>query len=385
MIYLDNAATSWPKPETVVRAMTNFMDNIGANPGRSGHRLSVEAGRIVNDARESVARLFNVRDPMRVIFGLNATDGLNLGIRGILRKGDHVITGSMEHNSVMRPLRELEQKGVELTVVQCSKEGFPAPQDVGDAMKKNTKLIVINHASNIVGSIAPIREIGKIAREHEILFLIDAAQTGGCIPIDMEADYIDLIGFTGHKGLLGPQGTGGLIIGERVGLKELTLQRSGGTGSKSEFENQPDFLPDKYESGTMNTVGLAGLTAGVEFVLSETVEKIHEKEMRLSKRFIEGATGIPDLGLYGCCDERRQTSTFSFNINGMSQSEAGFILDEEYGIMCRVGLHCAPTAHKTIGTFPDGTIRFGMGYFITEAEVEFALEALRRMVNRNKK
>ncbi len=383
MIYFDNAATSFPKPKSVIQAMTEFMNEIGANPGRSGHHLSVEAGRIVNNARENIAKLFNVKDPMRVVLGSNATDALNLGIRGILRKGDHVLTGSMEHNSVMRPLRELEQKGVELTVVQCSKEGFLEPQDVSKAIKKNTKLIVLNQASNVVGSLLPIREVGKIARENEILFLIDAAQTAGCVPIDIETDRIDLLAFTGHKSLLGPQGTGGLVIGDNVNPKELTPLKSGGTGSRSEFEYQPDFLPDKYESGTMNTVGVAGLAAGVQFVLDETVEKIRKKEKKLTKRFIEDASGISNLRLYGGCDEKRQTSTISFTMKNISQSEAGLILDEEYGILCRVGLHCAPSAHKTIGMFPNGTIRFGMGYFNTQAEVDFALDALRKMVNRN--
>ena len=383
MIYFDNAATSFPKPPSVILAMNNFMNNVGANPGRSGHRLSIEAGRIVNDARDSIAEIFNVQDPMRVIFGINATDGLNLGIRGILKKGDHVITSSMEHNSVMRPLRELEKNGLELKVLQCSEEGFLKPEKIKNEIKKNTKLIVINHASNVVGTILPIREIGKIARENEILFMIDSAQTGGCLNIDMEADFIDLLAFTGHKSLLGPQGTGGLIIGEYVNLKEFRAQKAGGTGSKSEFEEQPQFIPDKYESGTMNTVGLAGLNSGVEFVLKETIEKIHNYEMKITKHFIDGVKEIEGITLYGCLDEKKQTSTISFNINGMSQSEACFILDEEYDIMSRVGLHCAPSAHKTIGTFPDGTIRFGLGYFTKIEEIDFALEVLKIMVEKN--
>ncbi len=360
--------------------MAEFMNNVGANPGRSGHRLSVEAGRIVNEVRDNVAELFNVEDPLRVIFGLNATDGLNLGIRGVLRKGDHVITSSMEHNSVMRPLRELEEKGVDLTVVQASPQGFLDPGEVAGSIRKETRLIVLNHASNIVGSIAPIREIGRIARENGIYFMIDAAQTGGCYPIDMKADNVDLLGFTGHKGLLGPQGTGGLVIGDHVDPDDIRVMRSGGTGSKSEFESQPAFLPDRYESGTMNTVGLAGLTAGVRFILDETVEKIHEKEQRLTERFLQGAQDIPGLTIYGGHDPTRQTSTISFNIEGLSQSEAGFILDEDYEIMCRVGLHCAPSAHKTIGTFPAGTVRFGLGYFVTEEDIDFALDALREIV-----
>lgn len=380
-IYFDNAATSWPKPKSVIEAMVDFSENIGANPGRSGHRLSIEAGRVVNEARERIAELLELEDPMRVVFGSNATDALNLAMRGILRKGDHVITSSMEHNSVMRPLRDLEKRGMKLTVVQCSREGFLEPENVDCAIKENTKLIVLNQASNVVGSLLPTREIGKIARENDILFLIDAAQTAGCFPIDMESDKIDLLAFTGHKSMMGPQGTGGLVIGENVDIKELNHLKSGGTGSRSEFERQPDFLPDKYESGTLNTVGLAGLSAGVQFVLDETVEKIREKEMRLTKRFIKGTCEILNLSLYGGCDENRQTSTISFTLKDISPSQIGLTLDEKYGILCRVGLHCAPLAHKTIGTFPDGTIRFGMGYFNTEKEVDFALEALEKMVS----
>jgi cysteine desulfurase family protein len=380
MIYFDNAATSFPKPKSVGEAMIEFMDKIGANPGRSGHRLSVEAGRIVLDAREAIAKLLNVDDPMRIVFQSNATEALNLGLRGILNAGDHVITGSMEHNSVMRPLRDLEQKGIELTIVQGSKEGFLEPQYVSEAVKKNTKMIVLNQASNVVGSLLPTREVGKIAREKNIPFLIDAAQTAGCFPIDMKSDLIDLLAFSGHKSLLGPQGTGGLVIGENVDIKELTHLKSGGTGSRSEYEKQPDFLPDKYESGTLNTVGLAGLAVGVHFVLEETVEKIRDKEMELTRRFIDGARELPGLTLYGGLNEKRQTSTISFVLSNVSPSETGLILDEKYDVLCRVGLHCAPMAHRTIGTFPNGTVRFGMGYFNTSAEVDLALEALKDMV-----
>ncbi|UCF09216.1 MAG: aminotransferase class V-fold PLP-dependent enzyme [Thermoplasmata archaeon] len=379
-IYFDNAATSWPKPESVISAMVNFSKNIGANPGRSGHRLSIEAGRVVNDAREKVAELFGVIDPMRVVFGLNATDALNLAMRGILRKGDHVITSSMEHNSVMRPLRDLERQGVELSVAQCSKEGILDPRDIGDAIRKNTRMIVLNHASNIVGTLLPVREVGKQARESGILLLVDAAQTAGCVPIDMNRDFIDLLAFTGHKSLQGPQGTGGLIIGMEFDIEELRPLKAGGTGSRSEFEHQPDFLPDRYESGTLNTVGLAGLAAGVKFVMDETVKRIREKEMELARRFLEGAGDIPGCSLYGPKDEQKQTSTISFNLDNHSPSETGLTLDEKFGIMCRVGLHCAPAAHRTIGTFPNGTVRFGFGYFNSEEEVDFALEALTKMV-----
>jgi len=344
-----------------------------------------------------------MEDPLRVIFGINATEALNLGIQGILKKGDHVITSSMEHNSVMRPLRDLEDRGVvDLTVIQCQPDGSMHPEAVEAAIRKDTRMIVLNHASNVVGTILPIREVGRINREHEnIMFLLDTAQTAGALPIDMNADHIDLLAFTGHKALLGPQGTGGLVINETVDIRELTPLKQGGTGSRSELEHQPEFLPDRYESGTMNAVGLAGLAASVEWILNETIDRIHEKEVALSRHFIQrmqeliGDSRIhpsdsPDgddnrlsgdlpITLYGTADENRQTSTFSFNIRDLSQSEIGLHLDEEFDIMCRVGLHCAPSAHRTIGTFPHGTVRFGMGYLTTEEEVDIVLDAVRKL------
>jgi cysteine desulfurase/selenocysteine lyase len=387
MIYFDNAATSWPKPPGVVEAMVHFMKEVGANPGRSGHRLSVEAGRIVYETREALAELFNIEDPLRIVFGYNVTEGLNLALRGYLRPGDHVITSSMEHNSVMRPLRALEREGVELTVLPCSPQGFLDPADVEAAIQTNTVMVVLNHGSNVVGSLLPVAEAGRICRQHDLLLLVDAAQTAGAYPIDVEADHIDLLGFTGHKALCGPMGTGGLYIGPRVDLKRLEPLKRGGTGSRSELEEQPGFLPDMCESGTANTVGLAGLGAGVRFVLEQGVEKIRRHEEELTAQLIKGLKAIPSTGsgqrsgviLYGGHDATRQTATVSFTITGLEPSEVGLQLDEEYGIMSRVGLHCAPSAHKTIGTFPTGTVRFALSYFNTEEEVEAAVRAVREM------
>ncbi|MFN3763098.1 MAG: aminotransferase class V-fold PLP-dependent enzyme, partial [Anaerolineae bacterium] len=285
MIYLDNAATSWPKPPEVLTAMARFMTEVGANPGRSGHRLSVEAGRIVYAAREAVAQLFNAPDPLRVVFGMNATEGINLALRGLLRPGDHVVTSSMEHNSVMRPLRALEREGVEVTVVPCSPEGMLDPQAVLAAIRPHTRLVVLNHASNVTGTILPVAEVGRALRQiNGPLLVVDAAQSGGAVPIDMQADGIDLLAFTGHKSLYGPTGTGGLIIGERVPLEEFRPLIRGGTGSRSEREEQPDFLPDMCESGTPNAVGLAGLEAGVRWVLEQGVEAIRAHEVALAQR-----------------------------------------------------------------------------------------------------
>jgi len=378
-IYFDNAATSWPKPPEVIRAMVRFMEEVGANPGRSAHRLSAEAARIVYDAREALAELFHVPDPLRIVFCSNATEAINLALKGLLRPGDHVVTSSMEHNAVMRPLRALERQGVEVTVVPCSPEGFLNPADLEGAIRPNTKLIALNHASNVVGTILPVAAAGEVARRHGLLLLVDAAQTAGAYPIDVEADKIDLLAFTGHKSLLGPMGTGGLYIGERVALSDFEPLKRGGTGSRSELEEQPDFLPDMCESGTLNAVGIAGLLAGVRFVLERGVEEIRRHEVELTQKLIEGLSTIPGVTVYGGRDPQRQTATVSFNVEGLEPSEVGLRLDEERGILCRVGLHCAPAAHKTIGTFPRGTVRFGLGYFNTMEEVERAVEAVGKL------
>jgi len=385
VIYFDNAATTWPKPPAVAEAMVRFLEEVGANPGRAAHRRAIESGRVVYNAREAVAEVFSAPDPLRVVFGANVTEALNLALRGYLRPGDHVITSGMEHNAVMRPLRELERfpeprsGGVELTVVGCSPEGFLDPDDVEAAIRPNTVMVALNHASNVVGTLLPVAEVGRIVREHDLLLLVDAAQTGGAYPIDVQADRIDLLGFTGHKALHGPMGTGGLIIGERVDLGRLRPLKRGGTGSNSELEEQPDFLPDMCESGTPNAVGLAGLSAGVRWVLNRGVGAIRAHEVAMTQRLIDGLQAIGRVTVYGGLDAGRQTATVSFNIAGMAPSEAGLRLDEEHGIMCRVGLHCAPAAHKTIGTFSDGTVRFGLSAFNTLEDVEVALEAVRQL------
>jgi len=376
IIYFDNAATSYPKPEEVAQAMVHFSREIGASPGRSGHRLAIEAGRVVFEAREKISQLFGVKDSSRVVFGLNATEGINQGLQGLLRPGDHVITSSMEHNSVMRPLRAMEKEGLEVTVLPCTTEGLLDPLDVRKASRKNTKMVVLNHASNVVGTLQPLAEIGKVCRRQGVLFFVDAAQSAGAVPIDMEREMIDLLAFTGHKALFGPQGTGGLILGERVDEKDLVPMKRGGTGSRSEMEEQPDFLPDLCESGTPNTVGLAGLLAGLDFVLKEGVERIQEHERGLTDRLLRGLLETPGVAVYGLRDARKQLATVSFNLQGVAPSEVGLRLDEEYGILCRVGLHCSPSSHRTLGTFPEGTVRFSMSYLNRPAEMDRALQAV---------
>ncbi len=376
IIYLDNPATSWPKPPQVKEAMNRFMDEIGANPGRSGHSLSIEAARIIYEAREALSVLFHVKDSSRIVFTLNATESINLALKGLLKPKDHVITSSMEHNSVMRPLRHLEKMGVELSVVPCSAEGMLDPMEVERKIRSNTRMIVLNHASNVTGTLLPIREVGKIAREYDLLFLVDAAQTAGAYPLDIEEDGVDLLAFTGHKSLYGPQGTGGLVIGENVNFQDLTPLKQGGTGSRSEFEEQPDFLPDRYESGTPNTVGIAGLLAGVQFVLKKGVERIRQHEMELVEKLIRGLREIDQIKLYGPHRQEDRIATISFNFTHLSPSEGAYRLEKEFGILCRPGLHCAPSAHHTLGTFPNGTIRFGLSVFNTEADIEAAIQAI---------
>jgi cysteine desulfurase family protein len=378
IIYFDNAATSWPKPPEVNAAMQKYMRKIGANPGRSGHRLSVEAARIIYDAREKLAQLFNVSDPLRIVLTKNATEALNIAILGFLKPGDHVITSSMEHNSVMRPLRAMEAEGISLTVIPCDNSGLINPAQIAAAIKKNTKAIFITHASNVTGTIMPVSDIGRIAREHGLAFCVDAAQTAGSYPIDVIEMNIDLLAFTGHKSLFGPSGTGGLFM--REGLeKRIEPIYVGGTGSRSEVEEQPDFMPDRYEAGTPNTVGIAGLHAGVDFVLSEGVHQIQSKEASLVKTFVKGISDLPGIIIYGQTSADRRIPVVSFNIAGLDPAAIALELDERYKIMSRSGIHCAPSAHKTIGTYPMGTVRFSFSYFNTQEQLAKAIEALRKI------
>ncbi len=379
MIYLDNAATSWPKPPQVKEAMIRYIEKIGANPGRSGHLLSVEAARILYEARETLAKLFHVRDPLRIVFTLNATESINLALRGLLKPSNHIITSSMEHNSVMRPLRELERQGIELSILPCSDRGWLDPKEVERKIQPNTTMVVLNHASNVTGALLPVKEVALITRKHDLLFLVDAAQTAGAYPINVEQDGIDLLAFTGHKSLYGPQGTGGLVIGDRVDEKEMVPLKRGGTGSRSEFEEQPDFLPDRFESGTPNGVGIAGLLAGTQFVLERGVEKIRQEESRLMDKLMEGLREIPQVRFYSPENKKNRIATFSFNLGQRSPSDVALRLEKEFGILCRSGLHCAPAAHRTIGTFPEGTVRFSLSQFNTQDEMETAIQAVSRI------
>ena len=392
MIYLDHAATSWPKPPEVTQAMADFLARAGGNPGRSGHRLSIEAGRIVYDARECVAELFGAADPLRIIFTLNATHALNIALAGLLRPGDHVVTSSMEHNAVMRPLRALCRapgdpaapatwpRGIRLTVVPCAADGTLNLGDLERAVAPGTRLVVLNHASNVCGTIQPVAEAAAIAHRAGALLLVDAAQTAGVLPIDVQEMGIDLLAFTGHKGLQGPPGTGGLVLGAGVDAAQIEPFMRGGTGSRSESEEQPEDLPDKFEAGTPNGVGIAGLGAGVRWVLDRGVDAIRSHEVALAQALIAGLAELPGVTVHGPLDAELCTATISITAAGRRVSEIGWRLDEEHGVLSRVGLHCAPAAHRTLGTFPEGTVRFAPGAFTTLDEIQAAVRAVAQVL-----
>jgi cysteine desulfurase family protein len=381
VVYLDNAATSFPKPPATLKAMMRYQQEIGGSPGRSGHRLSIEAGRVVHEAREVLARLFNIHDPLQIVLTQNATEALNIALIGLLKPGDHVVTTGMEHNAVMRPLRFLASRGVDLSVVPTSNRGELDPDDMRAAFRTNTRVVVMTHATNVTGTIMPVKEVGAMTRERgDIVLCVDAAQTAGALPIDVAAMSIDLLAFTGHKSLYGPQGTGGLYIRKGLDEKIAPLMR-GGTGSRSEFEEQPDFMPDKFESGTPNTIGLAGLAAGAAFILEQGVEAVAAKELALTRRFLDHLQAFGrHVTVYGPPAAQDRIPLISFNLRDITPSDAALYFDEQWGIMCRPGLHCAPAAHRTIGTFPRGTVRFSFGLFNTEEHVELAAKALRQLL-----
>jgi cysteine desulfurase family protein len=378
VIYFDNAATSWPKPPGVAAAMQAFLRDGAANPGRSGHALSIEAARIVFDTRLRLSQLVGLDDPLSVVFTKNATEALNLALFALLQSGDQVISTVMEHNSVLRPLRELEARGVVVSRVAADAEGQVDPDTLRRTLGPQARLLVMAHAGNVTGGLAPIAELGAWAREQGMLFLVDAAQSAGAVPIDMEAMCIDLLALTGHKGLYGPQGTGALCIGERA-RQRLRPLLFGGTGSVSDSDEQPTFLPDALEAGTLNAVGIAGLGAALAFIEERGVEQIRAHELALCTQLMEGLEAIPGVKVLGGRQARGRTAVVSFNLEGYRCSELAELLEERAGICARAGLHCAPLAHRALGTYPEGALRFGLSYFNTSAEVDLALEVLREL------
>lgn len=380
MIYLDNAATTYPKPEQVYDSIMDCMKNYCANPGRAGHKMAMRAAREIYDARENIAKLFNIDNPMNIIFTNNATDSLNLAIKGAVKEGDHIITTSMEHNSVIRPIKSLEARGISNTIVNCDKEGFLDVNDIKNAIKPNTKLIVTTHASNVVGTLVDIKAVGEIAKENNILYLVDASQTAGVYSIDVKDMNVDMIAAPGHKCLLGPQGTGILYI--REGLS-VDILKEGGTGSKSEDLFQPEIVPDRYESGTHNTPGIAGLNEGVKFILEKGIDNIRLHEEELCQYMLDKLEEVPNIKIYGTKDSKKRAAVIAINIGDMDSGEITFLLDSEYDIATRSGIHCAPLAHKTLGTLEQGAVRFSLGYFNTKEEIDKAVEALKEISKNN--
>jgi cysteine desulfurase / selenocysteine lyase len=379
LIYLDNAATSWPKPEIVYETLGSFLRHSGANPGRSGHRMAASAAGTIDRTRNRLAALFNAPAADRVVFTFNATDALNLAIKGVLNAGDHVISTAMEHNSVRRPFRALEAQGVATTKVPADPEGFIRADDVRNALRPNTRMIAVTHASNVNGALQPIDQVAEIAREHGALLLVDAAQTAGTIPVDMADLGIDLLAIPGHKALMGPTGTGALLLGDRVDLDDLNTVREGGTGGNSEEDVQPRELPARYEAGTLNTVGIAAWGASLDFLSDIGFEEAGQHELEMTWRLVEGLTGQPGITILNPSEPSMHVAVISILVDGWEPAEFGATLDSAFEIACRTGLHCAPEACQALGAFPRGTIRLSPGYWTTTQEIEQAVHAVREL------
>ncbi len=375
LIYLDNGATSFPKPEEVYAFMDKFYRQFGVNPGRSGYDLCMEAGEVVEETRQMLTKFFNGKDPDRLCFSYNSTDALNIIIFGMLKKGDHAISTTIEHNSVLRPLYHLEKyNGVEVEYVPFNEKGFVEPESFQEKIKKNTKLVIVNHASNVIGTIQPIKEIGELCRKYGVPFAIDASQSAGKIPIDIEELNVDIVAFTGHKSLLGPTGIGGLYVREGI---EIRHTRAGGTGVRSAVRTHLDEYPYRLEYGTHNTLGIAGLHAGVKWILEQGMDKLHEHEMRLTKKLRDGLKDVDGVILYCQDDLTDHISILLTNVEGFEALNTGTILDVDYNIACRTGLHCAPLVHEQLGTVEiHGGVRFGIGPFNTEEHIQTAIEAM---------
>ena len=375
MIYLDNAASSHPKPPEVYEAADRML-RMGANPGRSGHGPALDAAREVLEARTAVAELLGVGDPGRITFTANGTHALNLALMGLLEPGDHVVSTQMEHNSVLRPLAALERIGTEVTLVSADRTGRVEPAEIELALRPHTRLVVLNHASNVCGTVQDAAAVGEICRRRGVLLLLDAAQTAGTLPLDVKDLGVDLLAAPGHKGLLGPQGTGVLYVAPGIRLRPLLV---GGTGVLSESREMPPEMPDGLEAGTLNAPGLAGLTAGVRYLLQRGVAEVRRQEQELLAHLLPALESLDDVIVYGPGDPSRQVAVVSFNLKGRDGAHLGYALDQVYGIAVRVGLHCAPEAHRALGTFPGGTVRASLGPFNTRQDTDDLVRAVREL------
>lgn len=375
MIYFDNAATSLRKPDTVADAVYAAIKSMG-NCGRGSYSASLEAGRTIYATREVLAQLFHIQDPSRIAFTSNATESLNIAIKGLLHEGDHVITTELEHNSVLRPLYEAELIGVELTILPSDLMGCIQVEDIQKSIKKNTKMVICTHSSNLTGNVLDIQRIGTICEEANVLFVVDASQTAGVFPIDVEKQKIDVLCFTGHKGLFGPQGTGGIYV--RNGIM-VTPLKTGGSGFMTFSKTHPSMMPECLEAGTLNGHGIAGLHAGVSYILEKGTEQIRRKEQKLMWQFYEGIKEIPYLKIYGDFTNKERAAIVSFNIGEYDSSGVSDQLAEEYGICTRAGGHCAPLLHEALGTREQGAVRFSFSHFNTEEEVNIAIHAVKEL------
>ncbi|MCQ5320343.1 aminotransferase class V-fold PLP-dependent enzyme [Veillonella parvula] len=382
-IYLDNASTSFPKAPAVATAMSDYITNRGININRGSYALAYDVEDTIYTTRQRLNTLFNGHDPSHVVFTQNVTMSLNMVIKGLLKAGDHVLVSSMEHNAVMRPLTQLLDKGITFDIIPCDKTGSIQLESMDSLIRPNTVAMIINHASNVCGTIQPLESIGPICKAHNLQFIVDAAQTAGVIPIDVKACHIDALCFTGHKGLLGPQGIGGIILTKEM-AQTLTPLIAGGTGSFSHLETMPTHMPDAFEAGTLNLPGIIGLNEGLAYIESQGMENIHNHELALTQSFLEGLQSIDGINIVGKQNIQDRTAVVSITIDGMDPASIAYELESNYHIMTRVGLHCAPRAHQTLETYPEGTVRFSFGYANTHKDVETALSALHRIVKNTK-
>ena len=382
-IYLDNASTSFPKAPTVATAMSDYITNRGININRGSYALAYDVEDIIYTTRQRLNTLFNGHDPSHVIFTQNVTMSLNMVIKGLLKAGDHVLVSSMEHNAVMRPLTQLLDKDITFDTIPCDSTGYIQMESIEPLIRPNTVALIINHASNVCGTIQPLESIGPICKAHNLQFIVDTAQTAGVIPIDVKACHIDALCFTGHKGLLGPQGIGGIILTKEM-AQTLVPLIAGGTGSFSHLETMPTHMPDAFEAGTLNLPGIIGLNEGLSYIESQGMENIHNHELALTQAFLEGLQSIDVVNIVGKQDIQDRTAVVSITIDSMDPASIAYELESTYHIMTRVGLHCAPRAHQTLGTYPEGTVRFSFGYANTHEDVVSALSALHRILKNTK-
>ena len=378
-IYFDNAATSFPKPPEVAAQIHHFLVNIGTNINRGLYDLSYSTADTVQETRELLGNLFHYPHSQNIIFTKNITEGLNVIIKGLLQPGDHVLISALEHNAIIRPLHSMQKKGITIDQIPCSPQGSLAIADVQNLIQTKTKAIMMTHASNVCGTILPLQEIGRLCQEKNIFFIIDTAQTAGFLDLDFRELGASALTFTGHKGLLGPMGIGGFVITEQL-AQSITPLIEGGTGSLSEQEIQPQYLPDKFEAGTLNIPAIYGLNAALKYLLPKNIKTIREMELSLTGYFLQNVKNIAGIEIIGSEETRKKTPIVSLNFPNRDNAEIAYLLAKDYQIMTRCGLHCAPSAHKALGTFPQGTVRFSFSHFNTKKEINFALDALNKIL-----